>query len=393
MHILLILLGLLLLAVTLPLFLELLPLSLAALFTPGPEPAPPVPRFRLAIIIPAHNEQKLIGACIQSILKAPFPGLLVYVVAHNCTDQTPSIASTAGANVLTLKDSPGGKGAALDFGFSQALAAGAEAVLVVDADSTVSPNLCALVASRMASGADALQARYLVSNASSTPRTRLMSLAFLGMNLLRPLGRSRLGLSCGIFGNGFALSAETLRRVPYVANSVVEDLEYHLLLLRAGIRVDFLNTAAVLGEMPDNKAAASTQRARWEGGRILMRRRWTLPLLAEVASGRLILLEPLLDLLALPLATEAALLLLALLLPVPWLRLYATAGLLTLVLYVLVSARLSPDPAASLRALLAAPGYMLWKLVNLAKTRAAARNDAAWVRTERNPSTPADPEK
>ena len=234
--------GVVLAVAALPLFAELLVLSVAALL-PGRVPsggagAGPEP-FRLAVIVPAHNEEMLISECVQSIAKASGPGVTAYVVAHNCSDRTAERAAAAGARVLTLNDTLGGKGVALDYGFGHALGKGAEGVLVIDADSVVSVNLTALVATRLAGGAAALQCRYKVANAEGNQRTRLLALAFLGMNVLRPRGRNRLGLSCGIFGNGFALAAETLRRVPYTANSLVEDLEYHLHLIDRGLRVEF----------------------------------------------------------------------------------------------------------------------------------------------------------
>ncbi len=387
-HIALTIAGLVLLVATLPLALELLVLSCAALLQPRPVRVDDAD-FALAVIVPAHNEQQLIATCVRSILDNSSASVRVYVVAHNCSDATAAHAESAGAQVLELNDQTGGKGVALDHGFAHALAAGAQGVLVIDADSVVGPNLVRAIAGRLAAGAAALQCRYQVSNAEASTRTRLAALAFLGMNVLRPRGRDRLGLSCGIFGNGFALSAATLRAVPYTANSLVEDLEYHLNLIRAGIRVEFVDDAAVYGEMPAGSAAATSQRARWEGGRILMRRTWSGPLLREVLRGRLAMLEPLLDLRALPLATEAALLLgalgLALVGRLPWLVVYSAGGLGAILLYVLASATLGPEPGATLRALAAVPGYMAWKVMMIPRTRLASRRDAAWVRTARNP--------
>jgi len=176
----------------------------------------------------------------------------------------------------------------------------------------------------------------------------------------------------------------TLARVPYSANSVVEDLEYHLHLIRAGIRVEFVDEATVFGEMPETNQGATTQRARWEGGRMLMRRQWRGPLLVQVLQGRWRLLAPLLDLLALHLAREVMLLVAAVILPLAWTRTYGLIGLAAAVLYMLVAALLGPEPGATLRALAAAPGYMVWKLMMIPKTRAASRRNAAWVRTKRN---------
>jgi hypothetical protein len=368
---------------TLPLTLELLVLSVAAAFPPRHPRRRTPSAFRLAVIVPAHNEEKLIGTCVHSLLADRETPVEVFVVAHNCSDRTGDLAAQAGARVLPLNGA-GGKGLALDHGFRHALSLGAEAVLVIDADSIVSKNLLAVVAASIGGGAEAVQARYQVANVDANFRTRLAALALLGMNVLRPRGRSRLGLSCGIFGNGFALSASTLARMPYTANSLVEDLEYHLRLLQAGITVEFLNHAAVFGEMPEKSAAAATQRARWEGGRKLMRRQWTLPLLKSVLRGRSRMLEPLLDLLALPLATQAALLVVASIVPLPWLRVYGAIGFSAVALYILVAAKLSPDPADALRALAAAPGYLLWKIFMIPRTRLAARKNASWIRTQRN---------
>jgi cellulose synthase/poly-beta-1,6-N-acetylglucosamine synthase-like glycosyltransferase len=292
--------------------------------------------------------------------------------------------------VLTL-DGLGGKGLALDHGFRHALSLGADAVLVIDADSVVSANLLRTVARAIRAGADAVQTRYQVANVDANFRTRLAALALLGMNVVRPRGRTRLGLSCGIFGNGFALSAATLRRVPYTANSLVEDLEYHLRLVQAGIRVEFLDHASVFGEMPEKSSAASTQRARWEGGRALMRMQWTMPLFKAALRGQGRMIEPLLDLLALPLASQVALLVVAVIIPIRWLRIYGILGLLIAVLYVVVAASLSSNPTDALRALAAAPGYLLWKVLMIPRTRLATRKDAAWIRTQRNAETDTKP--
>jgi cellulose synthase/poly-beta-1,6-N-acetylglucosamine synthase-like glycosyltransferase len=382
MHILLAVAGLALLLATLPLVAELLVLSLAAIFPAAKSPTV-ANVLRLFVIIPAHNEQALIAACVRSIVASKPPQVEVLVIAHNCTDSTADRAVEAGATVLPL-NGEGGKGHALNFGFQHALAAGAEAVLVIDADSNVAPNLIPAVLARLAAGAQALQTRYQVANASASTRTRLMELALLGMNTLRPRGRARLGLSCGIFGNGFALTAATLARVPYLANSVVEDLEYHLHLLRSGIRVVFVDDTAVFGEMPATDTGTATQRARWEGGRILMRRQWTRPLVKQVLTGRLRMIEPLLDLLALPLATGTVLLSIAAAIPLHWVRAWGVLGLVAVLLYLLVAASLGPTPAATLRALFAAPAYIVWKILMIPATRRASRRDAAWVRTQRN---------
>ena len=127
-----------------------------------------------------------------------------------------------------------------------------------------------------------------------------------------------------------------------------------------------------------------------------MRRLWTRPLALEILRGRLQMLEPLLDLLALPLATEAALLILiltgGLAAQVPWLALYGVIGWASIALYVLVAAMLGPEPGATLGALASAPGFLVWKVMMIPRTRLAARSDATWVRTARNSESSSESE-
>ncbi len=370
---------------TLPLVVEVLVLSLAALMKPVPVPATKNTEFRLAVLVPAHNEQALVGRCVESLLRSVELPSAVYVVAHNCKDDTAAVAAEAGATVLPLADDgQRGKGAALFHGFTHALQNGADAVLVIDADSHVSSELTRIVTGAFQQGEDAVQVRYVAEHAADGERTQLLALALYGMNVLRPRGRTRLGLSCGIFGNGFAVSRATLQAVPYTAHSVVEDLEYHLHLVRSVRSVRFLNAAEVCGEIPDNRAAAGTQRARWEGGRARMRREFAPLLLRAVLRGRLRMLEPLLDLLALPIGTCFLMLAIGLLVPVPLARAYSALGLAGMLLYVTVSACLSPKPARMFSALLNAPGYLLSKLLLVPATRRASKAGSAWVRTQRN---------
>ena len=343
--------------------------------------------FRLAVVVPAHNEETLIGRCVRSILASQRKDVEVLVVAHNCNDNTGLEAQRAGARALVLNEtSQTGKGCALHHGFSTAMAEGFDAVLVIDADSVVSLNLIDAVRQRFIAGAQALQCRYQMLSEVSSRRTRLMDLAFMGFNVVRPRGRERLGLSVGLFGNGFGLRKEVLEKLPYEARSTTEDLEYHLMLVCAGIRAEFVDPASVVSEAPASTTGATTQRARWEGGRLRMMSQWSPRLLAMVVRGHLRLLEALLDLLGLPLAFEVGLLAVALCLPVEWLRIYSAGSFAVIALHVLVAAASGPDFVGAMKALLTAPFYILWKLWMFPRIWRASRADTPWVRTSRDAS-------
>ena len=106
-------------------------------------------------------------------------------------------------------------------------------------------------------------------------------------------------------------------------------------------------------------------------------------LFLQVLRGRIALLEPLLDLASLPLATAVVGLLGILLIPIHLLRLYAIVGIGIVGLHMLFAIYLSPDPSANLRALAWTPIYVASKIRMLPQIFRMTRSRAAWVRTSR----------
>ncbi len=101
------------------------------------------------------------------------------------------------------------------------------------------------------------------------------------------------------------------------------------------------------------------------------------------------MLEPVLDLMSLPIGYAVFLLLAGLCVPLVWVRVYALAALTVIGCHVLVAAWSGEDFAGDMRILARAPGYILWKLAMLPALLRSSRRDAAWVRTERDAATPA----
>ena len=350
--------------------------------------------FSLAVIVPAHNEELLIARCVASLFASAANGTRcsVIVVADNCTDKTADRAREAGARVLNREDaSRRGKGFALRFAFDTLMPEGFDAFLIVDADSIVSANLVPEIVKGLMAGAEAIQARYRVAQDLDSNRHRLMDIALLAFNVLRPRGRSGWGLSAGIFGNGFAVSRQTLLDVPYSAESIVEDLEYHLLLVSARKKVWFADAATVYGDMPNDADAQSSQRARWEGGRVRVALSWIPRLVSGIREGNFSLLETLLELLTLPLAYLAVIALVLCALPFPAFRCYGAFLIVLLLVHVSCAIMLGGNRRKSIAALATAPVYVIWKLTRLGAILRAATPQAQWLRTPRASEKPEIP--
>ena len=157
---------------------------------------------------------------------------------------------------------------------------------MIDADAEVSSNLLEAFAGRIEQGIQAVQVHYGILNPMASWRTRLITIAKAAFHIVRSRARERLKLSCGIRGNGWCVTHELLKRVPYQAYSLTEDLEFGIDLGLAGYRVAYADEAHSDAEMVTNEKVASTQRRRWEDGRFAMVRSRTLPLLAQGIAPR-----------------------------------------------------------------------------------------------------------
>jgi GT2 family glycosyltransferase len=361
--------------------------------------APPVaasgPNLRLAVLVPAHDEEAGIAATLAALNAAAYPQeeRQIVVIADNCGDRTADVAAAAGAEVWERTDPERrGKGFALIWALEQALALDDpfDAVVFVDADCIVSENLLAAVDARLRSGARALQVDYVAGNPEDSSASALRFAAFAVGDTVRFLGKERLGLSCGLVGTGMAFSRDLLERNPWTATGLVEDGEFHMRLVLAGERVEFVPEAQVSQAVPTSLKASSSQQARWEMGKLQLIRRW---------SGRLVLAglvkrDPLrlhagLECLVPPQSVIAignlGSALAGLLLGsrrLLALSLFTAAAQGT---FVLAGLRLVRAPVFVYRALLSAPALVASK-IGLYGRLLSGRGPTAWVRTEREPA-------
>jgi 1,2-diacylglycerol 3-beta-glucosyltransferase len=219
----------------------------------------------------------------------------------------------------------------------------------------------------------------------------LMVIALTMFHTVRSLGRERLGLSCGLRGNGMGFSSMLLRRVPPKAFSIVEDVEYGIALGLAGVRVVYVPEAQVHGDMPTSAAASETQRERWEGGRLALVKAHVPPLVAAArAGGGRVPLDLAADLLVPPLTTLGLMLVAGLALSVgltwsgvaggmgviPWL-----VALLGIGAYVVRGAVLSGTGPRAVLDLMWAPVFAIWKITLMLKPK---QRTGEWVRTARS---------
>lgn len=349
---------------------------------PAPVPEGGGPRF--VVIVPAHDEEAGIAATVESLRAA---GCTPSVVADNCSDATADRARAAGAEVWERHEPDRrGKGEALAWAFDR-LPEGTGAVAVVDADCVVSPNLLEALGARLAAGARAVQASYVVANPDESTSAAARFAGFALINHVRPLGKSALGLSCGLLGSGMAFDRPLLREVPWTAFEVTEDSGYHLRLVEAGVRVEFAPEASVASAMPTTLEAAESQRERWEAGAWQLARSRVPELVATglrerdpncLHAGIELLVPPQ----SLIMAANGAVAILATAARAHAARRIATAALAGQVVFVLAGLRVANAPPSVYRALATAP-LLAARNAGLYTRLARGWRPSGWVRTRR----------
>ena len=347
------------------------------------------------MLVPAHNEELLIGRLLRNLRELEYPegGFDVHVVADNCTDETATRARWLGARVHERFDRTArSKGHALRWLLQRvvALEEGYDAYVVLDADSVVDRNFLRAMDARLEAGSRVVQAYYTVLNAAASPVAGLRYAALAAIHYVRPLGRSALGLSCGLKGNGMCFAAGVLERYSWSWFALAEDVEFHLALVKDGVRVDFAPETTVLADMPVTFGQAASQNARWERGRLELVRRHVPGLLWRgVVQGSPLRLdaavEQLIPPLSVPFALGCVCLGAGLLLGQPLLALLAGLGLAAQVAHLLVGLLMVGAPPRTYLALVYAPAYVLWK-VWLYLRAMAGGGSAPWVRTARAPA-------
>jgi cellulose synthase/poly-beta-1,6-N-acetylglucosamine synthase-like glycosyltransferase len=228
------------------------------------------PAGRLAVLIPAHNEEDLIASTIEAVLpQLSAPDRLV-VIADNCTDQTANRARGAGAGVFERQmPDQRGKVAALAFGLERLAEDPPDVVLFVDADTRVEPGSVAALRRQAMEEKRPVQAIYTMSAPlEGGAQGAFSALAFAIKNLVRPRGLARLGLPCPLTGTGMAIPWELIKTVPFAKHSIVEDMQLGIDLAIAGYPARLCEEAMVTGLLPSSLSAASLQRRRWEHGHL-----------------------------------------------------------------------------------------------------------------------------
>lgn len=227
-------------------------------------------KHKFAVIIPARNEERVIGNLLKSLKKQEYPEELfdVFVVANNCTDSTKEISLENDVQVIEESTPVNSKGDALRVAFKKLDKFDYEAYIIFDADNIVHPKFISEMNNALESGYEIAQGFRDSKNISDTWISSCYSIHYLIHNMFLNKARMNLEKSSFINGTGFMISKKLLSKQGYNAQTLTEDIELTAKCAINNEKIAFVEGAITFDEQPTTFGESWKQRKRWSIGTI-----------------------------------------------------------------------------------------------------------------------------
>ncbi len=224
--------------------------------------APPV-----TVVIPAFNEEKVIAACLESVLRSDYPDLRVIVVDDGSTDRTAEVVRglvEKHPQVRLLQEENAGKWHAANFALSEIET---PILVVADADSIFLPDTVRwLVQPFRDETVGAVAGLVEVGNRQNILSDFQHQEYMVTQNVLRRAQEFFDGILV-VPGAAGAWRLKAVREGgSFSGETITEDADLTVAVHRAGYRVRFEERARSITEAPVRVRAFMRQRLRWQLG-------------------------------------------------------------------------------------------------------------------------------
>lgn len=248
--------------------------------------------LRYAVIIPARNESKVIRDSVESIKNADCGDKIdVYVLAHNCTDNTFELAEDAGAvGFLYNNDKERTKGFAIKAFIRDLTANGKsddyDGFFIVDADNLVKKDFFTKMNDAFVyeGGKCVINGYQNARNFSESLISSLYGIFQLRNASLERRSRAVLNVSSRIRGTSYLIPSSALKN-GFQYTSLTEDWELCGDLILKGVKVAYCEEAEFYDEQPTSFKVMIRQRFRWMAGYLFVSRKCFIPLLKALFTA------------------------------------------------------------------------------------------------------------
>ena len=228
---------------------------------------------KFMVIMPAHNEEAVIGHLVDSLKKVDYPKDLIdlFVIADNCTDNTKEVAKEAGAIVFERNDpDKKTKGYAMDWFLTKKKDEldNYDAFVVFDADNIVDANFFNVMNEKLRQGENLVQGYRDIKNPTDSWISGGYAIFYWSMNRFYHLARYNIGLSPLVNGTAFMVRMNLVKDKGWKTHTLTEDIEFSIQNIIKGQKLGWAKDAIVYDEQPTSFKQSWTQRERWTVGHI-----------------------------------------------------------------------------------------------------------------------------
>ncbi|WP_099221969.1 glycosyltransferase family 2 protein [Listeria costaricensis] len=250
----------------------------------------------VSIMVPAHNEGKVIVKTVLSLLDFDYPKdrYEVIVINDNSADNSAELLQTIkdrhperNFTIINTDSQTGGKGKsnALNIGFAQSRG---EYIAIYDADNTPERKALRYLVGEITHDEKlgAVIGKFRTRNRNASWLTRFINIETLSFQWMAQAGRWALFKLCTIPGTNFIVRRSILEAIGgWDVKAVAEDTEISFRIYMMGYRIKFQSKAVTWEQEPQTLAVWFKQRARWAKGNIYVILK-NVPLLFQKSARR-----------------------------------------------------------------------------------------------------------
>ena len=227
---------------------------------------------KISIVIPAYNEEKVLANTIEGLLETKYPNKEIIFVDDGSTDSTLAIASRYKEKIRVLHKENGGKATALNYGMVYAKG---EIIVIVDADTIIGRSSLKEIVKgfEVNEHVAAVAGNIRVRNRTNWI-TKCQALEYItGIQIIRRAfdifgSITIVPGALGAFRKSFLIEAGA-----YGKDTIVEDFDQTIKLLKAGLITQGSSKATAYTEAPNTLKDFVAQRKRWYRGNIQVLKR------------------------------------------------------------------------------------------------------------------------
>lgn len=217
---------------------------------------------RVAILIPAYNEDRVIFDTVESALAISYPSdrFRVIVISDHNTPETNRRLAAMPIELIELHVEKSSKAVALQSALAQL--EGYDIAVILDGDNIVEPEILIHINHSYHNGARAIQVHRCAKN-HNTPVAFLDAVSEEINNSIFRVAHVNLGLSSALIGSGMAFDFKWLKQTIAHLSTAGEDKELEFILLEQRIKITYMDTCRVYDEKVQRSDAFYNQRRRW----------------------------------------------------------------------------------------------------------------------------------